>query len=479
MNKFGISFFASLLAASLLLSCSDSRSTKSITPSDTKNITILHVNDIHASIDNFSKLKWYADQERAKGKNVFLFCAGDIFSGNPVVDMDEDPGRSVIELMNACGFDAMAVGNHEFDYGMDILKSRIDQSKFPWISSTIVKKPQGINIKDHILLDKYGVKLALVSSLETGGGKNPPIPSTHPSKVKGFKFEPPLNSNSWFRGIKNKTSADLLINLSHFGVTEDSELAEAHTDFDLIIGGHSHTKLPELLEINGTPIVQAGSKLWYLGKLELEIKDKKIQKIDYNLIDFRDIDNKDAKLKNRITEINNAPALKEVIGIAKSKIEKPYEVGCLYTDALRYELKCDVAIQNVGGIRAYINKGDITLEDIFKLDPFGNGAVTCKMTYGDLKKIMESYNSEILVSGISYTRKHGKVNLFTEDGNKINLNKTINLATNDYLYEVLKDNFPKKCNNVGKKTVEVVIDYIKSLDMEPISYNNCNRFEWK
>ncbi|MFV0345378.1 MAG: bifunctional metallophosphatase/5'-nucleotidase [Bacteroidales bacterium] len=449
------------------------------TSSETKKITILHVNDVHANIDNFSKLKWYVDQEQAKGTTVFLFCAGDIFSGNPVVDMDEDPGRSVIELMNACGFDAMAVGNHEFDYGKDILKSRIEQSKFPWISSNIIKKPRKFDIEESVVLEKGGVKIALVSSLETGGGNNPPIPSTHPSKVKGFKFENPLSFDTWFKGVKDKTSADLLIDLSHFGVSEDSKLAEANTDFDLIIGGHSHTKLSQVLNVNGTPIVQAGSKLWYLGRLDLEVKDRKIQELDYNLIDFRDIDNKDENLKNRIAEIDDAPALKEVIGLAKDKIDKPYEVGCLYTDALKIGLKCDVAIQNVGGIRAYIDEGDITLEDVFKVDPFGNGAVTCKMTYGDLKKIMETYNSEILVSGISYTRKNGKVELLSEDGKAVNLDQSIKVATNDYLYEVLKDSFPKKCTQTGTKTVEVIIDYIKSFKMEPISYDDCKRFEWK
>ncbi|MFV0506236.1 MAG: bifunctional metallophosphatase/5'-nucleotidase [Bacteroidales bacterium] len=481
MDRAIIRLIVFFVATIFLTTCTGTKSTNDINTdtSETQEITIFHVNDVHANINNFAKLKWYVDQERNKGTTVFLFCAGDIFSGNPIVDMDENPGQSVVELMNACRFDAMAIGNHEFDYGSDILQSRIEQSKFPWISSTIIKKPRRFDIKPYAEIEKDGVKLILVSSLETRGGKNPPIPSTHPSKVKGFEFKNPLSFDSWFKGLKNKTSADLLINLSHFGVSEDSELAEAHTDFDLIIGGHSHTKLTKALNVNGTPIVQAGSKLWHLGRIDLQVKDRKIQELSYKLVDFRDIDAQDEKLKKRLAEINQAPALQEVIGLAKDKINKPYEVGCLYTDALRYGLNSDVALQNIGGIRAYINKGNITLEDVFRLDPFGNGAVTCKMTYRELKTIMQSYNSEILVSGINYTRKHGKVELYTEGGERVNLNKTIKVATNDYLYEVLKTHFPNKCTQTGKKTVEIIVEYIKSLDMTPIHYENCKRFEWK
>src|SRR6056297_2216235 len=101
-----------------------------------QNLTIFFVNDVHGQLDNFAKVKHIVDQEKETG-NVILACSGDVFSGNPVVDNYTEKGFPMIDVMNQTGFDVATIGNHEFDYGIEILKERIEQSDFEWICANL------------------------------------------------------------------------------------------------------------------------------------------------------------------------------------------------------------------------------------------------------------------------------------------------------------------------------------------------------
>ena len=96
---------------------------------DTTEIIIFHVNDIHAKIDNFAKLAYIVNYEKENHKNVLLVSAGDLFSGNALVDKYKDKGYPIIDLMNKAGFNLSEFGNHEFDYGQQILNKRIKQAE--------------------------------------------------------------------------------------------------------------------------------------------------------------------------------------------------------------------------------------------------------------------------------------------------------------------------------------------------------------
>ncbi len=96
------------------------------------DLTIFFVNDQHGRINNFSKVKAIVDAAKAEG-NALLVSAGDICAGNPIVDQYSEQGFPMIDIMNRAGFDVGVLGNHEFDFGPDVLKDRMDQSQFPWI----------------------------------------------------------------------------------------------------------------------------------------------------------------------------------------------------------------------------------------------------------------------------------------------------------------------------------------------------------
>ena len=117
-----------------------------------KRLTIFFVNDQHGQLDNFAKIKHIVDEER-KSTGVLLVCGGDIFSGNPVVDNHRQKGYPTIDVMNSPGFDVSVLGNHEFDYGEDVLGERIIQSEFDWICANIdVSKSDFPGIASYITL---------------------------------------------------------------------------------------------------------------------------------------------------------------------------------------------------------------------------------------------------------------------------------------------------------------------------------------
>ena len=121
--------FIFLLAVFIIVSCSKDPD-NGINPE--KNLTIFFVNDQHGQLENFSKIKHIVDQEKQEG-NVIVACSGDIFSGNPVVDNFEAKGFPIIDAMNQVSFDISVLGNHEFDYGEQVLKDRMEQANFDWV----------------------------------------------------------------------------------------------------------------------------------------------------------------------------------------------------------------------------------------------------------------------------------------------------------------------------------------------------------
>ena len=148
----------------------------------TKNLTIFFVNDVHGQIENFSKVKHIIDAERAI-TNVIVASSGDLFSGNPTVDNYTEKGYPIIDIMNQIGFDIAVLGNHEFDYGIEILADRMEQSQFPWVCANVdvnnstLPQPPAVST---ITIDD--LKVTFLGLVETGGSNNKIIPSSHPGK---------------------------------------------------------------------------------------------------------------------------------------------------------------------------------------------------------------------------------------------------------------------------------------------------------
>ncbi|MDQ1354971.1 MAG: hypothetical protein QG657_5280, partial [Acidobacteriota bacterium] len=158
-----------------------------------ETIIIFHINDIHAQIDNLAKIAPVINQERKKNPNVFFMNAGDNFSGNPVVDQYIPKGEPIIQLLNQLKVDVLELGNHEFDYGQEILKDFMKKARYPMICANVkvVAGEAGGAILPQprpyvILKTKKGTKIAVLGVIQTDRDSH--IPSAHPGKLKGLVF---------------------------------------------------------------------------------------------------------------------------------------------------------------------------------------------------------------------------------------------------------------------------------------------------
>ena len=130
-----------------------------------EKVIIFSINDIHSRIENFSKIKPLIDNERAKGNKVFFVSAGDIFSGNPIVDNYSEKGFPIIDLLNRTGLDISVIGNHEFDYGQNVLSDRISQANFPFVCANFSGGEGELsNVKGFEIIEKDGFSIAYIGS---------------------------------------------------------------------------------------------------------------------------------------------------------------------------------------------------------------------------------------------------------------------------------------------------------------------------
>ncbi|MBT8318129.1 MAG: bifunctional metallophosphatase/5'-nucleotidase [Lutibacter sp.] len=466
-------FITFTLFSFLIVACSKNENDSSIaSQEDLKEITIFHINDQHGKLDNFSKIKYIVDKEK-EDTNVILVCGGDIFSGNPVVDNYDEKGFPMIDIMNKVGFDISTIGNHEFDYGEKILKDRFQQAQFPWICANVDMNTTGIpQPHEYKSITKNNVKITFLGLIETNGKDDDIIPSTHPWRVENLTFQKYTSVIQNYSQVKESENSDLYIALTHLGEGTDINIANNYPYFDLIIGGHSHSKTNTIT--NNIPIFQAGGNLNYLGKIHLTIKNKRIENLTYDLIDLSNYSNFDSNIKDRVEAFNENANLDEIIGYAESFHSKD-QVGYFYTDALRNEMNVDLTFQNTGGIRSSLNEGDITKREIYTIDPFNNTSVTYTMSVSEIKQFLKNSGAGFYYSGYSIEQEGNEIILKNGNNEILNENAILTIGLNDYIPAVYDTYFTQTPTTRPYTTAETIINYLEN-NSNPINFTSSNNY---
>lgn len=368
-----------------------------------KELSILHWNDFHArnvpykttkkkdgeSVSYFvggtASLLGYLNKFR-DDKSLVLH-GGDEYQGSPISSITK--GLSQIELLKLFNIDAFVVGNHEFDYGSSVLSEGLKQLNFDVLAANLYLPAENKNFaKSFSIKEKNGIKIGII-----GVSPEDLKSLTLPKNVDSIVV---LNTDSVITAnisvLKNE-SCDLIILLSHNGVEQDSVYASKfHKDVDVIVGGHSHTPIFKPKVIDGTLIVQAGSYGKFLGKLDLKVdieKDTIVEffgKLNETVLDSAVFDKPAGdKVDAMIASIE--PEMKRVIG--KLEVDwKKNNCGQWTADALRKSFKTDVAFLNAGSIRKDMLKGDLTVGDIWEINPFGNNIMTFSVKGSSIRKMI-------------------------------------------------------------------------------------------
>ncbi|MCF2653970.1 5'-nucleotidase C-terminal domain-containing protein [Prevotella loescheii] len=435
----------SLLTIILILLTATSTATR-------REVHILSMNDMHAAFDRFPQFATLADSLRQLYPDILILSAGDNRTGNPYNDLAAVPSRPMVELMNKTGFSYTALGNHEFDGGIDRLRETINNSWFKYLCANIIAPDSmRLHIEPFTLTECGGTSIAILGLTQRDSISLQP--DTSPTNVRNISFAPYSETARRYAWLRNV--CDVFILLTHIGVEDDVRLAREMPEADIIIGGHSHTKLDPCIMEGNVMITQAERLMKYATHITLTVDNGKVVERKAELLDIAKRTKRDIQMTKAVEEFCDIPAMKRVLTNVEKDITEKEEVGCIMADALREEAKADIAITNAGGVRlTQIDHGPLTVNDVYRTDPFGNKAVTYTMTGKEIERLLiETCKSDgygpAYVSGMTYSITLGRDNtdvrnISLRDGNgkKMDMRRTYTVAVNSYMAEtvsLLKD----------------------------------------
>lgn len=384
---------------------------------------ILHTNDVHGAIQDYAKVAALKADYEARGADVWLVDAGDFSQGSVYVSLNK--GADAVTMLNAVGYDFVTLGNHEFDYGAQQLADNLKKANFRILCSDVLDADGDpvANAAVTAEVEESGLKIGFfgLATPETKTKANPAL-------IKGLTFlsgealyKCAQEDIDWLKG----QNVDVIICLTHLGVDKESQpntsydLYKNTTGIDFIIDGHSHTVMTK--GPSGEPIQSTGTALANVGVIIIDNATKKIE--ENKLVPIWHEEKKDGKsvtvydyTKEDAAVAAAAKAIMDPIDaeygevFAKSAVDlngakapgnrtEETNMGDLITDAMMWAIKTKapsvdmtnaVAITNGGGIRAAINKGDITKKDINTVLPFGNTLAVVYVKGSELLEALEA-----------------------------------------------------------------------------------------
>ncbi|MEK5214760.1 5'-nucleotidase C-terminal domain-containing protein [Psychrobacillus sp. FSL H8-0487] len=492
------------------------------------NLTIMHTNDTHANVDAVAKRATVVKQIRSEHKNNLLLDAGDVFSGT--LYFNQYTGLADLEFMNLLKYDAMTFGNHEFDLGATSdghlgLAEFVKKAGFPFVSANVDFSKdvlfEGLQNKEYsssasngeiyngIIKEIDGEKVGIfgLTTAET-------VDISSPNDIA---FADYIEAAKGAVAAFEKAGVNKIIALTHIGYDDaakydnDLLLAEKVPGIDIIVGGHTHTKLdaPKELTVKGKPvlIVQANEYNKFLGQLDVsfntegvitdhtgilhdvaavEIADPETVKLLKPYTDSID------KVKNTSTGKVALQGLNGGRGLWGVRAGET-NLGNLITDGMlasakKIDSETVIAMQNGGGIRASIDAGDITVGEVLTVMPFGNALAIASVTGEEIKSLLEHAISEfpkekgafLHVSGLKYafdgTAEAGKrvLNIQVKEGDKyieLNNSKTYKVATNTFTakggdgFKAFETAYAEgRVSEPGNVDWEMFIEYITTLE---------------
>lgn len=495
-----------LLCLALLLGCVSAAG--ETVPALTQDIVVLFTSDVHCGIESgfgYAGLAAVRDQ-LAKTNHVILVDNGDAIQGEPVGTMTT--GEALIDLMNAVGYEVAIPGNHEFDYGMDRFMELTEKANFPYISANFNKNGEPV-FDPYVIKEFEGVKVAFV-----GATTPKTITSSTPKYFQDdqgnfiYDFCQGDTGDALYDAIQGAVDAaraegaDYVVLMGHLGIEEScspwmsTEVIANTNGIDALLDGHSHSELSQekVLNKDGEEVLLSacGTKLANVGYLRIAVDGTLSTglyswKNDVSVPALLGIENDVSQavaaatetLSEKLSEVVATSAVDLVVYDPVAKMEDGSAVrlirnaetnlGDLCADAYRDQSGADIAFVNGGGIRVDIKAGDITLNDILLVHPFGNAMCVVEATGQQILDALEwgaqvtpsESGGFLQVSGLTYEIHTYIPSSCTQDenglftgvtgeyrvknvmvgGEDLVLDKTYTLASHNYMLKNAGDGF--------------------------------------
>ncbi len=464
-------------------------------------LTLLHTNDIHghflpepaewiegrAPIGGWARLDAEVDHLRATRprKSVLLFDGGDQLTGTPLTDLvvDGSRGGAMHDFFETVGYDAWAVGNHEFDKGLDNLRAYTENFDIVTLSANL-RASDGVSPLlpkqqfSHVF-ERSGLKVGVIgATTEQLGGL---MSRADFARLTLLDVEDAVRAEVALLD----PLTDVIVVLSHIGLDSDERLARSVPGIDLIVGGHSHTPMKEASRVGETWIVQAGSYCRSLGVVDLVVSDDRIVKLRYELRDLLP-ETIPGEPSPEITELTAAyekeldVVFGEELADAPALLDRDYHhespLGRWITDALREAAGTDVGMYNGGGLRSDILPGKVTRGTLFNCFPFGNELQTFEISGAELQDIVlknaiaesDEKRGFLPLSGVTWTWRvrNGAPELLDVKvgASPLDRDRTYTVATNSYITEQWERHIgvrPRNLKVTGQTDYDAAVEYAR------------------
>jgi 5'-nucleotidase len=425
----------------------------------TTRITLLQVNDVYqfAPVDRgtrggLARVMTLKKQIQKESPHTLFLLAGDTIS--PSVESITYKGAQMIESWNTAGLDYATFGNHEFDFGPEVLRERIKESRFSWMAANVIDKKTGQpfgGAESFVIREFDGVKIGIFGLV---------LPETKTTSRSGpdVDFLNPCETAKKVVSDIHAHGAKVVVALTHLSMREDKEVARC-SEVDVIIGGHEHTLLESAA--GGAPIFKMTADARELGRIDLNISKTsgELESIDWKVIPVTSETKEDQefvviyrKYSKLLQELSQIVGRSKVPLDARSAENRTREtnVGNIVVEAFRRATRADVALMNGGSIRAdtIIGSGPLTKRDLLSILPFKNKVVKLELSGATLRAALEhgvSRSAEDAepgrfpqVAGLRFTfdarRQPGsRVVEVTVNGQPLDDNRKYTLATTNFL----------------------------------------------
>lgn len=496
-------------------------------PPDQVKITLINLNDFHGWLEQDSRARpgrqvgaarlttAFLGEEWGNPGAVILAGGGDMMQGTTISNLVE--GESVMEWLNLIDMDVMAIGNHEFDWTVEVLQERIDQAEFPVLAANLYDEVTGERLawtQPTAFIYVKGVKVGLIG-LATPESKTIVLPAN----VAGIEFRDPEPIVEQLVPQLRAQGADLVILVTHLfsgtsGSTVTGEVAtlleNLDVDVDAVISGHSHAKVAGY--VNGVPVLQGGSFGSSYAKLELvyDRTSDEVVRTSVEVVTPSQSLSPDPETEALVAKWREVigPKVNEVIGNAATAFTRTVTaagesvLGDMIADSQRWKTGADIGIMNGGGIRTDMEAGEVTWGEFYAVQPFGNMLYTLEMTGAEVKQVLEegvdifyrSINSlpgghaPIQVSGLSFTWDYSKpfgeridpASIILEDGSVLDLTATYTVSANEFIATGGDDLDTFGAVPASRKTYTGIVDLDAFIEwfeaqVQPVSYELQNR----
>jgi len=432
-------------------------------------ITFIHFNDVYEvsgvlvhgrRYGGMSRAQHVVDEQRARNPDrTFTVFAGDVLSPSVLSNMFE--GKQMIDILNLMKLDAASLGNHEFDFGVDTLKKRLGESKFPWLNINLLNETGDLlpNTQKRFIKEVPFASVWNPSSQLTTKvcmfGVSYDVRESLSKDVERIKFTEVIPAaKAEAEHLRNVEKCDVVVALTHQFEKDDCDMSAALGDsVDLILGGHDHTTAYATV-CGHAPYAKAASDLKSQWIVTLWLDDAgKVESIDGEMLSLTDADPFNVDMHDTIVswEEEAEKELGKTVGCFKEGVDtitshvrtQEANSGNFICDAIRDYFGTEVALMNGGAIRGNkLFKGDMTMRDLMEMDPFSSVIAKIYATGKELKDYVNSCldciedpcGDFLQISGLKYEfdsskpKGHRFIKLMTEDGKDIDDKRDFTVA---------------------------------------------------